>query len=126
MLPVSFLSRLTSLVEKAIDSALLRSDHNVLLIQLDNEMVISIYPSGGYGIDGEPYNDISGIIALLQGSPELAIGGPEEILDPSMMSMDDMMGVDVPMPPEPENPMVVVAEPVDELPTDIQLDVMSF
>lgn len=42
-----------------VEASLLRSDNNVLIVHTRNGHRISIYPAGGYGMDGQPYDLMS-------------------------------------------------------------------
>lgn len=69
------------------DSALLRADKNVLVLKTKSGASIKVYPGGWYGVDGESFAEIEGIIQYLE-EPQGVIGS-----DPTVDLPDPHMGV---------------------------------
>lgn len=69
------------------DAALLRADHNVLVLHLQNGETVNVYPDGGYGSKGEPLDRgslesfVQGMLAMqVAAEPEPTVELPPEVL----------------------------------------------
>ncbi len=82
--------------DEIVDAGLLRADQNVLILKTKSGHNIHVYPQGGYGMDGQPY-DIARIGAIL--------GGGQEMM--GMTQVQPMM-----VQAQPETPMDAMAATV--------------
>lgn len=71
-----FAKMANELGDPVADAALLRADHNVLVIHTEGGNKVSVYPDGGYGANGEPIEatpeGISGFLMGQSMEPEAA------------------------------------------------------
>lgn len=98
--------------DEVVGASLLRADQNVLILQTKSGHSIHVYPDGGYGMDGQPY-DIARIGAILGGGQEML--GMAQVAAPMVAR------------PQPETPMDAMAATVvpDENPglEDLSFDI---
>jgi len=97
--------------DEIVGAGLLRADQNVLVLKTKSGHRINIYPAGGYGMDGQPY-DINRIGAIL--------GGGREMLGMAQVSQPGMVLGQV----QPESPMDAMAATV--VPETPNLEELAF